>query len=626
MNQEHQDIALEWLQPLISEIRSTPKDQVSTKTISKLVSKFKESDGIAGTEKEKWLHWVWLLLQHRPNNAWFLKDRFRRLYLLLDTKELPEQVLDIIEEILKDVQDMAVRVRLLDFMASEVQGKRRFEAAQEAVHTFFTALRSMLQAVDWSSEIADYVQRGCAISIQMGNPRLKSFVWNELSDLAKTYREEKFSRFYLDLAEAGIKMWGKGKAAANAKALQSMREYLPTVAAHFDAGGNPLLSRKAMEDLAILAGVANDPVEEKRWTIERARSLQQEAQRREEPETATTGALVAAVLYEQSYYVLKKLLSKYNDDDIRIEVESAKKRIISYLGAASYRIDTHEYPLSKEAIEALKQDGKLKIDVIMQQERTQERIDALVFESYVPDLDTERKTVSEMLEGLIFWRISPTRLIEQDRFVAHYREDNYLDFQVDEMILNRLKMHLRFVFQPALVEMLRQDRPALIDNLVSSFESRGLVDPRCRALLRTSFEAWTSGSHAVVLHMLIPRFEASFRRLLKARGAKTVAEKTGTYQELSLDALLINGIAAGFPDGLIRLFRIVFTLQGRPNLRNGVSHGLAIDVDCNELSVCLVLYCYLQLLRWEISILDAHDEYGKTGLDASKTSPKVGGV
>jgi len=160
------------------------------------------------------------------------------------------------------------------------------------------------------------------------------------------------------------------------------------------------------------------------------------------------------------------------------------------------------------------------------------------------------------------------------------------------------------------MEMLRQDRTALIDSLVSLFESRGLIDPTCRALLRTSFEAWASGSHAVALHMLIPRFEASLRRILKARGARTVAEQAGAYQELTLDALLTNGIAAGFPDGLIRLFRIVFTLQGGPNLRNRVSHGLASDAECNELSVYLVLYCCLQLLRWEVRTLYADDEHG----------------
>ena len=317
---------------------------------------------------------------------------------------------------------------------------------------------------------------------------------------------------------------------------------------------------------------------------------------------------MAATLYEQSYYVLKELLSKYSEEDIRAEMESAKRRIVSYLGAASYRIESHESPLSDQAIEALQQDGKLKIDAIMQQQTPPERIDALVYESYVPNLDAEHTTASKMLEGLIFWRISPTRLIEQDRFVGHYNEDNYLDFQVDEMILNRLDMHLSFVFQPALLEMLRRDRDALIDGLMTSFESRGLVDPRCRALLRTSFEVWASGSHAVALHMLIPRFEGSLRRLFSATGTETVTEKSGVYQEQTLDALLTNERAVRFPDGLIRLFRIVFTLQGRPNLRNRVCHGLAIDDECNELSVYRVLYCYLQLLRWEIRSLDGDDD------------------
>jgi hypothetical protein len=214
-----------------------------------------------------------------------------------------------------------------------------------------------------------------------------------------------------------------------------------------------------------------------------------------------------------------------------------------------------------------------------------------------------------MLEGFIFWRISPTRLIEQDRFVGHYNEDNYLTFQVDEMILNRLDMHLSFVFRPALLEMLRRDRAALINGLMTSFESRGLVDPRCRALLRTSFEVWASGSHAVALHMLIPRFEGSLRRLFSAKGAETVTERSGVYREQTLDALLTKERAlATFPDGLIRLFRIVFTLQGRHNLRNRVCHGLGIDDECNELSVYRVFYCYFQLLRWEIRSLDGADD------------------
>jgi len=613
MSKEPQDAVSGWLQPLISDIESTPEDQVSTKTVSELVYKLKKSDEIADTERERLLHWVWLLLQHGPENPWSLKDRYKRLYLFFDPKELPQQVLDIIDEILKHVRNPVVRARLLDFIASEARGKRRFEAAQEAIRTFFTALRAALQSTDWSGEIADAVQRGCAISIQMGSHELKSFAWNELSDLAENYREDKFCRFYLDLADAAIKLWEKDKPAANSQVLTLIRQHLPTVAAHFEADGNPHLSRTAMEDLVVLARAAKDPAEEKRWTLQRARSLQQEAERRREPETATTGALVAAILYEQSYCVLKELLSKYSEEDIRAEMKSAKRRIVSYLGAASYRIESHESPLSDQAIEALKQDGKLKIDAIMQQQTLPERIDAVVYESYVPDLDAEHTTASEMLEGLIFWRISPTRLIEQDRFVGHYSEDNYLDFQVDEMILNRLDMHLSFVFRPALLEMLRRDRAALIDGLMTSFESRGLVDPRCRALLRTSFEVWASGSHAVALHMLIPRFEGSLRRLFSAKGTETVTEKNGVYQEQTLDALLTNERAVRFPDGLIRLFRIVFTLQGRPNLRNRVCHGLAIDDECNELSVYRVLYCYLQLLRWEIRALDGDDDQVKEG-------------
>lgn len=608
MNDEPQETVSGWLQPLISDIDSTPEDRISIKTVSKLVYKLKKSDGIADTEKERWLHWVWLLLRHGSENPWSIKDRFKRLYLFFHPKELPQEVLDIIEEILKHVGNPSVCARLLDFIASEARGRRRFEAAQEAVRAFFRALRSGLQSTDWSGEIADSVQRGCALPIHMDNQELKSFAWSELSDLANTYREDKFCRFYLDVTEAATKMWEKDKSAANMKVLESIREHLPTVVAHFEEEGNSLLSRAAMEALSVLARAGMNPVEEKRWMLERARSLQQEAECRKEPETATTGPLVAAVLYEQSYYVLKDLHSRYGEEDTRTEMENAKRRFVSYLDAASYRIESRDYPLSEEAIETLRKNSKLKIDTIMQQRTTQERIDALIFESYIPDLDAERTAASKMLEGLISWRISPIRIIEQDRFVAQYSEDNYLNFQVDEIILNRLNTHLGFVFRPALLAMLRQDRAALIDGLTQRFELRRLVDPRCRALLRTSFEAWASGSHAVALHMLIPRFEGSLRRLFRARGADTVTENSGVYQEQTLDALLTSEEATRFPDGLIRLFRIVFTLQGGPNLRNRVCHGLAIDAECNEHSVFLVLYCYMQLLRWEIRLLDHHDD------------------
>jgi hypothetical protein len=436
----------------------------------------------------------------------------------------------------------------------------------------------------------------------MGNEELKSVAWKELGDIASYSAEEGFSRFYIELANAVFRLQEADKISVVGTVVDSVRAYLTALATYLENREEVLMARLAMEHLQRFARAAKDEAEEKRWILERVRSFQNEAERRKAPETATSGNFVAAVLYEQSYYILKDLLSRFDEEFIRTEMQLAKKKILFHLGSANYRVEKSSYPLPETLVEEMKRDTQVAIEKIMKLQTVAERFDSIIIQSYVPDLVTERKTAEEMLEGLIFWKISPMRGIESNRFVSSHNEENYIEHQVDLDILQSLNMHMYFFFCPLLEQMVSDSQTEATAEIATLFLAKNIVDRRCERLLKEGLQAWANRSYAVALHMLVPRFEDSFRRLLRAMGGETVVERNGIYQEATLDDMLQIAEKTGrISRGLLRLFRIVFTLQGGPNLRNRVCHGLASDSECDELSAYQVLYCFVQLLRWKLS-------------------------
>ena len=109
----------------------------------------------------------------------------------------------------------------------------------------------------------------------------------------------------------------------------------------------------------------------------------------------------------------------------------------------------------------------------------------------------------------------------------------------------------------------------------------------------------------IALHLLVPQFESSLRRLYAAATMNDLREKQGRFTSASLSDILKDQEFEIHP-GLKRLWAIIFSgggglglkkdVETGLNLRNKIAHGLISDAGCNYANTFLVIHCLLQLL------------------------------
>ena len=539
--------------------------------------------------------------------------RFGWIRRLFGQDAPPDLLLAAAAELADRTGSVRVRARLLGFLYEFATGREKFDLASRAVPDLVRAAEDFASQ-DGGSVAEDSLGRAGEIATEMKNDALRGHVWTAIESAADdpSARPAHF-RWLLDVSGVALGLSKQDMGTQPARAVGKLRERLPKAVRHYEEGGNQHLARLCMASLESLARAAKDLEEAQAMAVSQVDSLIAEADREEGPGSPSGGGMANAILLDRAYQAARAALSRYpGSQDIRRRLRKLEVDIPRASSAARDSMKSHggEFEIDLTPLHGA-------VEEVLSAKDAGERLGGLLAVSYVPDVEREEADARSGLEPFVFWRLAGMRVMEDGRFVATHDENSYPSLMANTYIRMKAAVVAQHVFANALRRMLAEELPGL-DGLVATFVAYGLVRDSQAALLRAGLVAWRDSRPIEAVHLLVPRFEGAVREALAAHGVPvTRFRQGGAYHWQALDALLNAGGSKGvFPPGILRLFRVVMTIDGGLNLRNTVCHGYADEGNhCSEGAADLAAYCLFQMLRFGV-LASARDSDAATAAEA----------
>lgn len=156
----------------------------------------------------------------------------------------------------------------------------------------------------------------------------------------------------------------------------------------------------------------------------------------------------------------------------------------------------------------------------------------------------------------------------------------------------------------AIFEKLIREYGLSVDDIMGKFDRWGLLDNRNRPFIEIGIKKFLEEDYISSVHILVPQFESTLRRFFANAGYPTTSIKKGTaqHEETFNEFLNREDIKSSLGDDIHKLIQIVMVEQAGLNLRNEIAHGLIKFSDITNTICILVVYLFLVLTRYRITV------------------------
>lgn len=140
-----------------------------------------------------------------------------------------------------------------------------------------------------------------------------------------------------------------------------------------------------------------------------------------------------------------------------------------------------------------------------------------------------------------------------------------------------------------------------VDDLMKKFDRWGLLDNRNRPFIEIGMKNFFEGDYISSVHILVPQFESTMRRMFSNAGFPTTSIKKGTaqHEETFNEFLNREDIKSSLGNDIHKFIQIVMVEQAGLNLRNQIAHGLINFSDITKAQCLLVIYLFLVLTGYK---------------------------
>ncbi|MCG9795327.1 DUF4209 domain-containing protein [Staphylococcus argenteus] len=173
-------------------------------------------------------------------------------------------------------------------------------------------------------------------------------------------------------------------------------------------------------------------------------------------------------------------------------------------------------------------------------------------------------------------------------------------------IFNRIYMqHLNInveVFLKAIFDKLISEFEISTDDFMKKFNKWDLLDKKNVPFIECGISRFLEKDYLSALHILVPQFESTVRRMFSKVGYTTTSIRKGnTQQAITFNEFLLrNDVKSSFGNDIHKLIQIVMVEQSGLNLRNEIAHGLIEIRNVNYTKCILVIYLFLILTTYNI--------------------------
>lgn len=239
-----------------------------------------------------------------------------------------------------------------------------------------------------------------------------------------------------------------------------------------------------------------------------------------------------------------------------------------------------------------------------------DKLDALAaFATLAPPLDeaSTRENAEKMLEGAISHLFGSSTFSSDFRKVASrpgssgQADEDEVWAEMVRMVYFHSQLLGKGIVQPA-QEVLTTEHRFSRQFMVSLCEESPTVPVGHETLWGDGLALGLGGNYGAAVSVLVPQLEQIVRVMLRRHDVHTLfVDEHGVESEKSLNALLGMTETEGiFGAGMVMEMKAMLVVQGGPNLRNDVAHGLLDDNSAWSYSALYMWWFCLRLVTWPV--------------------------
>lgn len=364
---------------------------------------------------------------------------------------------------------------------------------------------------------------------------------------------------------------------------------------------NPRLSRQLeREALAWLGGSDSAAANAATERVARTYIAEADARIKADPKA---GALVEGHFLEKAIAVLRTIPRSYR-------LEKGLVELIDDLRARLH--ESRE--LSMEQMMRIESDPVDLTDAVSyarsQVSGHADKFDALAaFAMLAPPMDksSTRENAAKMLEGSI------SRIFQSSTYSADFRkiavnpgssdeaDENAVWAEMVRTVFYHSQLLGRGMIQPA-QEVLTTEHRFSRQYMVSLCAESPTVPEGHETLWGDGLALGLGGNYGAAVSVLVPQLEQIVRVMLRRHNVHTLfVDEHGVESEKSLNALLdMAETEEIFGAGMVMEMKAMLIVQGGPNLRNDVAHGLLNDTAAWSYSALYMWWFCLRLVAWPV--------------------------
>lgn len=303
--------------------------------------------------------------------------------------------------------------------------------------------------------------------------------------------------------------------------------------------------------------------------------------------------IVKAHYYEKAMNYYAKIGEKKKIDEMKVLIKETYKALENSDELKPINVSVpipNDY--IKETVECYK---------ILGVESSLERLSIL--NEFIPKIEDIDHQVEQQSLEFPFFNMVSRAILNDGRKVDHtLTEEDSKRISFSQNYTIAVKLRVQIGLKP-IIDTLIAEYKLDTKDIMQRLRSSDLLDDKNLMIVEKGIIEFFEQDFVSSLHILVPQFESTLRRLFSNAGYATTSRKKETVQheETFNEFLSRQDIREALGEDIHKLIEIVMVEQSGLNLRNNVAHGLMGLSEFDENTNILVIYLFLILTRYHVS-------------------------
>ncbi|WP_419792120.1 DUF4209 domain-containing protein [Staphylococcus chromogenes] len=197
--------------------------------------------------------------------------------------------------------------------------------------------------------------------------------------------------------------------------------------------------------------------------------------------------------------------------------------------------------------------------------------------------------------------ISKSLLSDGKKILESTTEEDNKAINFNITYMNHLNINVELIIK-YIFDKLISEFEISTEDFMQKFNRWELLHNKNVPFIEHGISRFLEKDYLSAMHILVPQFESTVRRMFSKAGYSTTSFRKGnTQQEVTFNEFLLrDDVKSAFGNDVHKLIQIVMVEQSGLNLRNEIAHGLIESSNINYTKCILVIYLFLVLTRYNI--------------------------